>query len=106
MHCPGMAEAHLLLAEAHHLAGHHAVAMSKVADLLQRNPGLLPGHLLLTRIELSQVCLHSRLCSTVPVMQSLYTMCFCPGVKSTETKSELDCMLLQDCRLCSMRIVL
>ena len=54
-HCPGMAEAHVLLAEAHHLAGHAAVALSKLADLLQRDPGSMAGHLLLTRIHLSNV---------------------------------------------------
>lgn len=50
-----MAEGHLLLAEAHYLAGDSSVALSKVADLLQRYPSDLPGHLLLTRIHLNQV---------------------------------------------------
>lgn len=54
-----MAPAHLLLAEAHHLAGDSTVALSKVADLLQRNPNNLPGHMLLTRIHLSHVSRHT-----------------------------------------------
>lgn len=54
-HCPGMAEAHLLLAESHHLAGDSPVALRKVADVLHRAPAMLPAHLLLTRIYLHQV---------------------------------------------------
>ena len=57
-HCPGMAEAHLLLAESHHLAGDSPVALRKVADVLHRAPDMLPAHLLLTRIYLHQVSVH------------------------------------------------
>ena len=55
-HCPGMAEAHLLLAESHHLAGDSPVALRKVAHVLHQAPDMLPAHLLLTRIYLHQVC--------------------------------------------------
>ena len=54
-HCPGMAEAHVLLAEAHHLAGHAAVELSKQAHLLQRDKGSMSGHQQQTRNHLSNV---------------------------------------------------
>lgn len=57
-YCPGMAEAHLLLAESHHLAGDSPVAARKVADVLHRAPDNISAHLLLTRIYLHQVCQH------------------------------------------------
>ena len=55
-HCPGMAEAHLLLAESHHLAGDSPVALRKVAHVLHHAPDMIPAHLLLTRIYLHLVC--------------------------------------------------
>ena len=51
-----MAEAHLLLAESHHLAGDSPMALRKVAHVLHQAPDMLPAHLLLTRIYLHQVC--------------------------------------------------
>ena len=57
-HCPGVAEAHLLLAESHHLAGDSSVALRKVADVLHRAPDTIPAHLLLTRIYHNQASPH------------------------------------------------
>ncbi|KAA6420554.1 MAG: tetratricopeptide repeat 21B [Trebouxia sp. A1-2] len=53
-HCPGMAQAHLLLAESHHLGGNSPVALRKVADVLHRAPDNISAHMLLTRIYLHQ----------------------------------------------------
>ncbi len=54
-HCPGMAQAHLLLAESHHLGGNSPVALRKVADVLHQAPDNISAHMLLTRIYLHQV---------------------------------------------------
>ena len=54
-HCPGLAEAHLLLAESHHLAGDAPVALRKVADILHRAPDNISAHMLIARIYLHQV---------------------------------------------------
>jgi hypothetical protein len=50
-----MAQAHLLLAESHHLGGNSPVAIRKVADVLHRAPDNISAHMLLTRIYLHQV---------------------------------------------------
>ena len=55
-HCPGLAQAHLLLAESHYLAGNSPVALRKVADVVHRAPDNIAAHVLLTRIYLHQVC--------------------------------------------------
>ena len=54
-HCPGMGEGHLLLAEAHHLAGATATALRKAADVLHHAPDNTAAQLLLTRIYIHQV---------------------------------------------------
>lgn len=75
-HCPGMAEAHLLLAESHHLAGDSPVALRKVAHVLHQAPDTLPAHLLLTRIYIHQVsadchpAVRRQYDTTVPVRES------------------------------------
>ena len=73
-HCPGMTEAHLLLADSHHLAGASQVALRKVADVLHRVPDNLPAHLLLTRIYLHQVTYPglTYAASQEPLMQCLH----------------------------------
>ncbi|DBB04932.1 TPA: hypothetical protein ACH3X3_010212 [Trebouxia sp. C0006] len=53
-HCPGMAQAHLLLAESHYLGGNSPVALRKVADVLHQAPDNISAHMLLTRIYLHQ----------------------------------------------------
>ena len=50
-----MAQAHLLLAESHHVGGNSPVALRKVADVLHRAPDNISAHMLLTRIYLHQV---------------------------------------------------
>lgn len=50
-----MAQAHLLLAESHHLGGNSPVALRKVADVLHRAPDNISAHMLLTKIYLHQV---------------------------------------------------
>ena len=54
-HCPGMAQAHLVLAESHYLGGNSPVALRKVADVLHQAPDNISAHMLLTRIYLHQV---------------------------------------------------
>ena len=73
-HCPGMTEAHLLLADSHHLAGASQVALRIVADVLHHVPDNLPAHLLLTRVYMHQVIHHClrQSASQEPLTQSLH----------------------------------
>ena len=54
-HCPGLLEAHLLLATTHYLAGRLDAAQLKVADVLRINPDEFEAHLLSANIFLCQV---------------------------------------------------
>lgn len=57
-----MAQAHLLLAESHHLGGNSPVALRKVADVLHQAPDNISAHMLLTRIYLHQVSVLDTAC--------------------------------------------
>ena len=54
-HCPGLLEAHLLLATTHYLAGRFDSAQLKVADVLRINSDEFEAHLLAANIFLCQV---------------------------------------------------
>lgn len=54
-HCPGLLEAHLLLATTLYLAGRLESAQLKVADVLRINPDEFEAHLLAANIFLCQV---------------------------------------------------